>query len=218
MTKTISFDPGKVYEVTGIWVKDGQMAALQAYFGKIFPLASERYGVRPLFDLEPVSAYAGDFKPHIMFVNEWPSLDHFKRFVSDPEATALFPERDAAVKRLVVTQYQVPQRTSIDLADGDVVEFAGMWIKPGQDDALRSYYRDAVEIAVRHGLKPITPLAPVLSYRGAYEPDRAGLNKWGTQRNFADFASEAKPLFARRDAALDRLEVTHAFVRFDSAK
>ena len=103
MKKQITFHPDRVYEVTGIWVKPDQMPALQAYFGEVFPIAAKDYGVKPLFSLEPVNVYAGDFEPQIMFVNEWPSLEAFKGFVNDPRAKALFPRRDAAVSRLVVS-------------------------------------------------------------------------------------------------------------------
>lgn len=218
MEKTLTFQPGRVYEVTGIWVKEGKADEIGAYFGEVLPIAAEHYGVKPLFGLTPISAYAGGFVPHIMFVNEWPSLEHFQRFVKDPRATALFPRRDAAVSRLVVTQYQVPRQTSITLRTGDVVEFAAMWIKPGQEDALGGYYKKAFSVAERHGIQPITPLAPVFSYSGDFSPSRAGLNLWGRHAQFRAFAEEAAPLFPERDAALDRLEVTHARVTFDGER
>lgn len=214
-TRQVTFHPDRVYEVTGIWVEPGQMDALMAYFGEVFPIAAEDYGVTPLFSLEPESAYAGDFVPDIMFVNEWPSLDHFRKFVSDPRAKALFPRRDAAVSHLVVTQYEVPEATTVSLRDGDVVEFGGMWIKSGREQDLKAYYEEAFAIAKRHGIRPITPLKPVYSYRGRFLPSRAGLNLWGTKENFNRFVGEAAGLFGRRDASLDRLEVTHARVRFE---
>ena len=214
-SQTIEFKSDRVYEVTGIWVTPENMPKLGAYFQKVFPIAVESYGVKPLFSLEPKSSYAGDFMPQMLFVNEWPSLESFKGFTSDPRAVALFPDRDAVVERLVVTHYQVPQDVTISLNDGDVVELAAMWIKPGQEEALGAYYQQAVGIAKRHGLQPITPLKPVSSYKGNFLPHRFGLNLWGTLDNFNAFARDAKDLFPQRDAALDRLEVTHAAVRFE---
>lgn len=214
MTHTITFRPDRVYEVTGIWPKPGQGEALKAYFGEVFPIAAQDYGVKPLFSLEPLRTHAGDFAPPIMFVNEWPSIERFRAFTQDARARALFPRRDAAVSRLVVSHYTVPAEKEATLADGDVVEFAAMWIREGRGEDLRSYYQRVFPVAVEHGLRPITPLEVVDSYKGDFTPSRAGLNLWGTLDRFDAFADAVRPQFAARDAALSRLEVTHAAVRF----
>ncbi len=214
---TITFRPDRVYEVTGIWVREGQLPGLEAYFERVFPIALGDYGVRPLFALEPASAYRGDFVPDVLFVNEWPALESFQGFLNDPRSRALFPERDALVERLVVTQYQVPAEASIELADGDLLEFGAMWIKPGRAEDLSAYYEGVMPLARRHGVRPVTPLSPVFSYRGDFLPDRAGLNVWTGLDDFERFTREAAPLFAARDDALERLEVTHSFVRFPDA-
>ncbi|MEM9067376.1 MAG: hypothetical protein AAGE52_02690 [Myxococcota bacterium] len=217
-TRTLTLRPDHVYEVTGIWIRDGQAQAMSDYFGRVFPIAAADYGVRPLFGLEPIHVYRGDFHPNMMFVNEWPSLDAFQGFVSDARAVALFPERDAAAERLVVTHYEVPQETTIELSEGDVIEFGAMWIKPGHEQDFRAYYETVVPLARRHGMQPLTPLRPVFSYRGEFEPTGAGLNWWGTLDAFQAFAREAEPHFPTRDAALSRLEVTHARVRLNEGE
>lgn len=216
--QTVEFRSDRVYEVTGIWVDPANMPALGAYFQKVFPIAASKYGVRPLFSLEPQGAHAGDFLPQMMFVNEWPSIESFQAFTSDPDAVALFPQRDAVVERLVVSHYQVPETVSVDLQDGDVLEFAAMWVRPGQEDALKSYYQKAVQIALQNGLQPVSPLQVVDSYKGDFRPHRAGLNLWRTMDNFKAFEYQARDLFPNRDAALTRLEVTHAKVRFENAE
>ncbi len=216
--KTIKFEPGKAYEVTGIWVQPENMQALSNYFNKVFPIAMKNYGIKPLFSLQPLSVYSGDFMPQIMFVNEWPSIDSFQSFINDPQVKELFPERDAVVSRLVVSHYSVPEPVEVELSEGDVVEYAAMWIKPGQEQALKSYYQQAFPIAVQNGLKPISPLAPLSSYRGDFLPHRAGLNLWGRKERFDRFVSAAQSLFPKRDASLQRLEVVHAEVRFEGGK
>ena len=153
-----------------------------------------------------------------MFVNEWPSIESFQGFLADPRAKALFPRRDAAVSRLVVSHYTVPEEVSVDLVEGSVVEFGAMWIKPGREDELGEYYRTVMPLAIEHGLTPITPLAVVSSYRGDFLPSRAGLNLWGDLSNFESFAEAAREHFPRRDAALSRLDVTHAAVRLEGAR
>ncbi len=218
MSHTIEFKPGRVYEVTGIWVKPGQMEAINAYFGKVFPIATARYGVKPLFGLQPVNVHAGDFKPNIMFVNEWPSIEHFKRFTKDPDAVALFPERDRSISRLVVTQYTVPNEKAVTLREGDVIEYAAMWIQSGKEAELGAYYAEAIAVARKHHIEPMTPLTAVFGHAGGFMPDRAGLNLWGDLANFKAFEAEASALFPKRNEALKRLEVVHAAVRFGDGR
>ena len=64
-------------------------------------------------------------------------------------------------------------------------------------------------------MEPITPLEVVDSYKGDFRPHRSGLNLWRTLDNFDAFAEAARDLFPERDGALERLEVTHAEVRFE---
>jgi len=217
-TATFTLHPDRVYEVTGIWIRPGWQEAMQSYFGRVFPIAAEHYGVRPLFGLEPVNVYAGDFRPDMMFVNEWPSLDAFQGFVEDERATALFPERDAAASRIVVTQYRVPERVELELTENDVIEFGAMWMKPGRAEDFRRYYETVVPIAARQGMRRLTPLAPVFNYRGDFEPDAAGLNWWGTLDAFRAFEREAAPHFPSRDDTLRRLEVVHARVHLNGGE
>jgi hypothetical protein len=94
-------------------------------------------------------------------------------------------------------------------------EFAALWIRPGQNEALDAYFRQVLPIARRNGLRPIIPLSAVYSYKGNFLPDISALSLWGTLDNFRTFAREARPFFTQRDAALERLEVTHAKVRFE---
>ena len=218
MSRSLSFRADRVYEVTGLWVKPGQMDALMAYFSEVFPIARDDYGVRPLFGLEPLRAYAGDFTPDVMFVNEWPSLEAFQSFVADPRAEARFGARDAALERLVVTHYATDGDHAVALTDGDVVEFNAMWITPGREAELQRYYGTVFPIAQRHGLRPLTGLRPVFGYRGDFEPSRAGLLWWGETAAFDAFITEIAPHVPARDAALDRLEVMHARVRFEGGE
>lgn len=218
VSKEITFEPEHVYEVTGIWIKPGKEQQIQDYFAKVFPIAMQDYGVMPLFSLQPISVYAGDFKPHIMFVNQWPSQQKFEGFVGDARAKALFAERDDAVARMVVSHYTVPQRKKVVLSHDDVVEFGAMWIKPGREEDLRRYYEKVFPIAQQHGLQPITPLAVVSSYKGDFLPSRAALHFWGRKERFDSFIEAAKPHFRDRDDALTRLEVMHAAVRLEGGK
>ena len=218
MEKTIKFVPGKSYEVTGIWVKPGKMQQLNEYFGKIFPYAAKTYGIKPIVSFVDPTGYSGEFIPHIMFLNEWPSVDSFKKFVADPKAVALFPERDDAVFKLVVSQYEVPKEVEITVKEGDTIEFAGIWLKPGKEEQFKTYYQSVVPIAMQNGMKPVTPLKLVHSYSGDFAPHIAGLNYWGKYDNFRSFIKQAQPHLPLRDEAVSRLSVTHAKIHFEGAR
>ena len=91
MPQTVELRSDRVHEVTGIWVEPANMPKLGAYFQKVFPIAVAKYGVLPLFSLEPQGAHAGDFVPQMMFVNEWPSLESFD--CAETRETMLFSKQ-----------------------------------------------------------------------------------------------------------------------------
>lgn len=215
---SFSFTPNHIYEVTGIWIRPDMGQQIQEYFGKVFPIAAERYGVVPLFSLEPIRTYSGDFMPQMMFVNQWPSLDEFKSFVGDPDVEKLIPKRDAAAARLIVTHYEVPEESSVELSDGDVVEYSAMWIRDGKEEIIGDYYGKVFPLAMEEGVKPLTPLSPVDNYSGDFRPSRAGLLRWGKLENFDRFIQRAQPHVGQRDGALSRLEVVHAAVKLGGDK
>lgn len=214
--KTLEFKQDKIYEFAALWVKPGKEKQLGEYFNQAFPIAM-KFGVQPVINFTPESSYAGDFMPMMFFVNEWPSLEVFNKFINDPQEKRLIPQRDEALKRLVVTHAQVQQPATVTLKDGDLVEFAAMWIKPGKQEQLNQYYGQAFPIAVKYGVRRLAGFVPVNVYRGDLNPQIIGLNQWPSPEAFRKFLKDAnlQKLLPARDEALSRLLVNHNRVSFE---
>jgi uncharacterized protein (DUF1330 family) len=214
--KLIEFKQGKVYEFAALWVKPGKEAQLMQYFNQAFAIAM-KYGIQPVLNFTPESSYAGDFKPTMFFVNEWPSLEAFKQFINDPRERSLIPQRDDALIRLAVTHALVRQPTSVTLKDGDLIEFSAVWIEPGKQEQLNRYYGQAFPIAVKHGAWRLAEFLPVNVYRGDLDPEGIGLNQWPNLEAFRNFIKDEalQELLPTRDEALSRLVVNLNRVSFE---
>jgi uncharacterized protein (DUF1330 family) len=214
--KTLEFKQNKIYEFAALWVKPGKEKQLGEYFNQAFPIAM-KYGVRPVINFNPESSYAGDFKPVMFFVNEWPSLEAFNQFINDPQEKKLIPQRDEALERLAVTHAQVQQPATVTLKNGGLVEFAAMWIKPGKQEQLNRYYGQAFPIAVKYGVRRLAGFVPVNVYRGDLNPQVIGLNQWPSPEAFQRFIKDAdlQKLLPARDEVLSRLVVNHNRVSFE---
>lgn len=214
--KVIQFHQDRVYEFAALWVKPGKEAQLMEYFNQAFAIAME-YGIQPVLNFTPENSYAGDFQPSMFFVNEWPSLEAFNRFINDPREKKLIPQRDGSLERLSVTHARVQEPATVSLENGDIVEFAALWIKPDKQDQLKQYLGLAFPIAVKHGARRLAGFVPVNVYRGDLDPQVIGLTQWPDLEAFRKFITdeELQKLLPRRDEALSRLVVNHNRVSFE---
>ncbi len=214
--KMIEFKQDKIYEFAALWVKPGMEKQLGEYFNQAFPIAM-KYGVQPVINFTPESSYAGDFKPMMFFVNEWPSLETFNKFINDPTEKKLIPLRDEALDKLVVTHAQVQQPAVVTLKQGDLVEFSALWIKPGKQEQLSQYFGQAFPIAMKYGVRRLAGFVPVNVYRGDLNPQVIGLNQWPSTEAFQKFLKdeELRKLLPTRDEALLRMVVNHNRVNFE---
>lgn len=214
----VEFKPDKMYEFALLTVKPGKQQQLMEYFGTAFPLAM-KHGVRPVVSFAPIATFAGDVRPSMFFINEWPSEEAFQSFVSDPEFKKNVHRRDDALEQLINTHARVDQPVTTSLKEGDVVEFAALWIKPGKGDQLKRYFGRAMPIATKYGLKPLSPFQPISSYAGDFVPHMMALNQWPSMEVFQRFVKDPAltPLLPARDGALSQMVVIHSRVHFDEA-
>jgi uncharacterized protein (DUF1330 family) len=129
----------------------------------------------------------------------------------------LIPQRDEARERLVVTHARVQQPATVTLKNGDLVEFAAMWIKPGKQEQLNQYYGQAFPSAEKYGVRWLAGFVPISVYRGDLDPQVIGLNQWPSAEAFQKFIKDAdlQKLLPTRDEALSRLVVNHNRVSFE---
>ncbi len=214
----IEFKQDRVYEFAALWVKPGKEEQIVQYFNQAFAIAI-KYGIQPVLNFTPKDSYAGNFKPTMFFVNEWPSLEAFNQFINDPEEKKLIPQRDNALEKFAVTHTRVKEGVSVTLKDGQMVEFAAFWVKPGKQEQLNQYYSQAFPIAARYGVRKLAAFVPISVYRGDLDPLSIGLSQWPSLEAFRKFIKDEtlRELLPTRDEALSRLVVNHNLVNFEES-
>lgn len=217
VSRSIEFKADKMYEFAMLRVKPEKQQQLMQYFGTVFPMAL-KYGVRPVVSLIPLNTFAGDVHPSLFFVNEWPGEEAFQEFVNDPEVKRLFPVRDDALEQLINTHTRVPQSVTVSLKEGDIVEFAALWIKPGKGGQLQEYFGQAMPVAMKYGVKPISAFQPIGAYAGDFVPQMMALNQWPSMEAFQKFIMDPQlgRMTPQRDDALSRMVVIHSKVHFEA--
>ncbi len=187
--RVVEFVPGRAYEVTALWVKDGKLDELGQFASEAFPIAMTDYGVRPLLALQPVSVSEGT-PPDLMFINEWPSLAEFQGFVEDPRARALFPRRQAAVDDMTISVHQVSEPSSTTLFPEEMLDLTGVWLGPGDQTAYAEHDPKRAEIVARHGGDPVATLLPLHWAHGDFFPTLVRLDHWKTNAQRTAAAEE----------------------------
>lgn len=92
---------GDLVEFAALWIKPSKQEQLNQYYSRAFPIAV-KYGARWLAGFVPVNVYRGDLDPQLIGLNQWPSLEAFRKFIKDDSLQKLLPLRDEALSRLVV--------------------------------------------------------------------------------------------------------------------
>lgn len=96
--------------------------------------------------------------------------------------------------------------------DSRICEIGCQWIKPDAGGSLAEYFQAVFPVALRYGVEAKVRLSPESSPFGDLKPQVIGLLEWPRLESFDAFMEDPdyRRLYALRDAALDRLVVTHA--------
>lgn len=206
----IEFDNTRVVEMAMQWVKPDSGDALMAYFQQVFPVAG-RYGVRALGRLVPEEAVVGDLSPSVIGMVEWPRLESFDGFMADADYRRLYPQRDAALDRLVVTHLRPIENVSVSLDPQKVYELSGLWIRPdGGRERLHDYYAQIQPVAEEYGGRQVLQFAGVRSAWGDFLPTEVRVTEWPNIASWEGFVKDRRvaKLKELRDSALSKLTVT----------
>ncbi len=206
----IEFDNTRVVEMAMQWVKPDGGDALMAYFQQVFPVAG-RYGVRALGRLVPEEAVVGDLSPSVIGMVEWPRLESFDGFMADADYRRLYPQRDAALDRLVVTHLRPIENVSVSLDPQKVYELSGLWIRPdGGRERLHDYYAQIQPVAEEYGGRQVLQFAGVRSAWGDFLPTEVRVTEWPNIASWEGFVKDRRvaKLKELRDSALSKLTVT----------
>jgi len=209
-TPAVEFNSTRVTEMAMQWVKPNGADSLMTYFQQVFPVA-ERYGVRALGRLLPEEAVVGELLPTVIGMVEWPSLGSFDGFMRDADYQRLYPQRDAALDRLIVTHLQPIEDASVRFDPEMVYELAGLWIRPdGGRERIDAYDAQITPIAVEYGAHSPLRLAGVRSAWGDFLPTEVRLMQWPDQASWQRFREDSRVarLDELRDSALSKFTVT----------
>ncbi len=200
----------RVVEIAMQWVKPDAGDLLMTYFQQVFPVA-ERYGVRALGRLIPEEAVVGDLAPSVIGLVEWPKLESFDAFMADADYRRLYPQRDAALERLIVTHLRAVDNVSVNLDPDKVYDVSGLWIRPdGGRERLRDYYEQIQPVAEEFGGRQVLQFAGVRSAWGDFLPTEVRVTGWPDNASRDRFMRDRRvaKLEELRDSALSKLTVT----------
>lgn len=207
---SVEFNNTRITEMAMQWVKPEGGDALMSYFQQVFPVA-EKYGVRALGRLVPEEAVVGDLAPSVIGMVEWPRLESFDGFMADTDYRRLYPQRDAALDRLIVTHLRAVENTSVSFDPEKVYELSGLWIRPdGGRERLNEYYAQIQPIASEYGAQQLLRFAGVRSAWGDFLPTEVRVSEWPDKQSWQRFLKDERVvrLNSLRDSALSKLTIT----------
>ena len=102
--------------------------------------------------------------------------------------------------------------TETTFHDTRVTELACQWLKPDHATKLTDYFQQVFPVAQRYGVEGKARLVPESAPVGDLKPQVIALVEWPRLESFDAFMEDPdyRRLYPLRDAALDRLAVTHA--------
>ncbi len=209
-TPAVEFNNARITEMAMQWVKPDGGESLMSYFQQVFPIA-EKYGVQAKGRLVPEQAVIGDLTPHVVGMVEWPSLESFDGFMADAEYRRLYPQRDAALDRLIVTHLRPVDDASVTFDPDKVYELSGLWIRPdGGRERLNDYYAQIQPIASEYGARPLLKFVGVRSAWGDFLPTEVHITEWPDTESWNRFLADKRvaKLAELRDSAVSKLTIT----------
>jgi len=207
---SVEFDDTRIVEMSMQWVRPDGGDSLMSYFQQVFPVA-ERYGVRALGRLIPEEAVVGDMVPSVIGMVEWPKLESFDGFMADADYRRLYPQRDSALDRLIVTHMRPVEKVSVSFDPDKVYELSGLWIRPdGGRERLDDYFAQVQPIAAEYGARQVVQLAGLRSAWGDFLPAEVRVTEWPDKRSWDRFLGDKRVAMLQqlRDSALSKLTIT----------
>ncbi len=215
-THTITFEMGKVYEITSFTVKEGKQKQLnENYFPQVMPLVAE-YGGAPLGMFGVTKKIVGEVDGQMIGIFEWPSLAVKNKFHRDPRFLKISPLRDEALSYFKPGFYEVSEDVTVAFKDNKVYEFFGAWLAPESGELLKQYFAISEPIKRSYG-RPYPEFKVKLSpakgqSAGAYAPHMTGIVEWDKADDYdalnanVKFKTQAAPLLKKAIAKMDMVQ------------
>lgn len=98
---SVEFHRSKIYELVGMSMKPGHDPEMMQKFIQAVRPTAAAYGRNQLLELKPLPEDAGDYRPHVAGLVEWPSAEAFYAFTHlDMYQDGVRAYRDQAVARI----------------------------------------------------------------------------------------------------------------------
>ncbi|MBP8128580.1 MAG: DUF1330 domain-containing protein [Candidatus Hydrogenedentes bacterium] len=91
----------RAYILHAVWFARPHGAQRYAEYLEAASVVARKYGARRIEALIPVDVIQGDFRPDYVYITEWPSIEHFHRFVRDPAYRAAAHLREEACTKRI---------------------------------------------------------------------------------------------------------------------
>jgi hypothetical protein len=112
---TMRYNAGFVYELCALWNREGcTPEQRQGFFDSVVPSLT-RHRAGPGMGIVPTR---GEYRPHLLCLSEWPSLENFAGFIADADHVEVSRKRFAAFTRMDATATRLyTGRAELELED-----------------------------------------------------------------------------------------------------
>ncbi|WP_298532678.1 hypothetical protein [uncultured Algibacter sp.] len=125
----ITLKKGELFLVISSITKPGAQEAMNAYFQKVFPIASKN-GFKPLANLTIDKVVAGSYRPNNFFgLYKWPNQKASEAFLKELPNSELKPMRLKVWDELKQPGIIIEQETTLTFNEGKVYEITMLWDK-----------------------------------------------------------------------------------------
>lgn len=190
MTKsqTIKLKKGELFLVVSSITKPDAQDLMNAYFGKVFPVASKN-GFKPLASLPIDKIVAGNYMPNnFVGLYSWPSMDAVQSFLTELPNSELKPMRMKIWSELKQSVGNVTEDFEFTLQEGKVYELQSLWSDGSMDEEKNR------SLVKKYDGKIILNF-PVISYEdlnNGTSPSRIILVEWSSDKDAQKYRMKKK--------------------------
>lgn len=190
MTKsqTIKLKKGELFLVISSITKPDAQDLMNAYFGKIFPVASKN-GFKPLASLPIDKIVAGNYKPNnFVGLYSWPNMSSVESFLKEMPNSELKPMRMKIWNELKQSVANVTEDFEFTLKEGKVYEVQTLW---GDGSMGKKMNQSLIE---KYNGKIIIDF-PVVSYEdlnNGMPPSQIILIEWSSEKEAKKYRMKKK--------------------------
>ncbi|TYA74535.1 hypothetical protein [Seonamhaeicola marinus] len=199
----ISLKKGDLFLVISSITKPDAQKAMNAYFQKVFPIAS-KYGFKPLANLPIDNIVAGSYKPNNFFgLYTWPNKEAAASFLKELPNSELKPMRLKIWDELKQSAIIIDQETTLTFSNEKVYEITMLYNKKKLKEKKINKHHGKVLFS-----KPVSGYEDLTS---GSAPDYLAIIEWNSEE-------EARAYKYHAHGALDNEETFYTHIQISEDK